>query len=611
MNGNGSNPERYGLLGGPTGDRQVSDSYGADVAANLFPSIGQMIVDLGSMVLHPIETGKSLFQLGSGMVELLIPGGEEDGNEELARAVGAYMKERYGGVDNIKHAFRTDPAAVTADIGLLLSGGAGLAVKGATTGSALARSAALMQKVGQGVDVSNLLVKGGSMGVKGGYNALGSRIANPLEVLGIWSGASHDMLRTAWQAGRDKIKFGKDRSQGHWADFEDALTGKDDIASLEKIMDTADAAFKKFGEKRRALYENMDPEKWPRQEALFDGAIDKLSELQKRIQLSSGVTPTTAMAKRLEDIQALLDQYAGIKRTKKGVETIGDRADMSADLMELHQSLNEMITYGGEGHSVQANLLTQELRDHIRDGLVKVQPEYGQVLDEYADLKRMERKIQQELSTSPNWDMSGNRNTMLRKLLQSMRDGVNTNFGMRANIVNSLDPSLPYQIAGQGLNPYLPHGVMRPTSILANTGGVFTGVTPFLSLGLHSPRIVGTGTYLAGQGAERVSQFMGRNPGVGSTLNAMSQVPGSYLNAATNYAPLLRRPVAAINEAESAMQQDTSMGLPPATMESPGTSMGLPQATMGLPSNRPSANMTEEQRDQFLRERYPELFPNR
>jgi hypothetical protein len=298
MNGNGSNPERYGLLGGPTGDRQVSDSYGADVRANLFPSIGQMILDLGSMVLHPIQTGKSLFQLGSGMVELLIPGGEEDGNEELARAVGAYMKERYGGVDNIKHAFRTDPAAVTADIGLLLSGGAGLAVKGATTGSALARSAALMQKVGQGVDVSNLLVKGGSMGVKGGYNALGSRITNPLEVLGLWSGASHDMLQTAWQAGRDKIKFGKDRSQGHWADFEDALTGKtvepvinprtgkpvidpitgkpktrkvpfDDIASLERIMDTADAAFKKFGEKRRALYDNMDPRKLAQTRSTF------------------------------------------------------------------------------------------------------------------------------------------------------------------------------------------------------------------------------------------------------------------------------------------------------------------------------------------------------
>jgi hypothetical protein len=198
---------------------------------------------------------------------------------------------------------------------------------------------------------------------------------------------------------------------------------------------------------------------------------------------------------------------------------------MSADLMELHQALNEMITYGGEGHSVRANLLTEELRDYIRDGLVEVQPEYGQVLNEYEAIKRMERKIQQELSTSPNWDRAGNRNTMLRKLLQSMRDGVNTNFGMRGNIVNSLDPSLPYQIAGQGLNPYLPHGVMRPTSILANTGGVYTGVTPFLSLGLHSPRIVGTGTYLAGQGAEAAGQFMGRIPGVNSTLNAMSQVP--------------------------------------------------------------------------------------
>jgi hypothetical protein len=61
------------------------------------------------------------------------------------------------------------------------------------------------------------------------------------------------------------------------------------------------------------------PENWPRQEALFDGAIDKLSELQTRIQLSSGVTPTTAMAQRLKRHTGAARSISGNQKNEKKV----------------------------------------------------------------------------------------------------------------------------------------------------------------------------------------------------------------------------------------------------------------------------------------------------
>jgi hypothetical protein len=92
----------------------------------------------------PVDTAKGLWRAGSGAAELLIPG--EQGNEDYARSVGQGIKERYGGVSNLKTTLQNDPVGLVTDVAGLLTGGS------ATAARALPRAAAAAGRVGRAID---------------------------------------------------------------------------------------------------------------------------------------------------------------------------------------------------------------------------------------------------------------------------------------------------------------------------------------------------------------------------------------------------------------------------------------------------------------------------
>ena len=75
--------------------------------SNIPSSAAQYGSDISEAVMHPIKTAKSIYELGKGAVQLVIPG--EQGNEELARGVGKFFAERYGTVESIKKTIANDP----------------------------------------------------------------------------------------------------------------------------------------------------------------------------------------------------------------------------------------------------------------------------------------------------------------------------------------------------------------------------------------------------------------------------------------------------------------------------------------------------------------------
>jgi hypothetical protein len=85
----------------------------------------QFLKDVITPFTQPVETAKSIWELGKSVGNLLFVEGEQE-NEELARAVGEFFKERYGGIENIKKTFRTDPVGFVGDLSILISGGAAL-----------------------------------------------------------------------------------------------------------------------------------------------------------------------------------------------------------------------------------------------------------------------------------------------------------------------------------------------------------------------------------------------------------------------------------------------------------------------------------------------------
>ncbi len=85
--------------------------------SNLDESGVQLVKDIITPFLSPVQTAKDLKSLGSSVINLIVPG--EQGNEQLAREVGKFFKDRYGGLENIKkgaiitksdygHIFHTD-----------------------------------------------------------------------------------------------------------------------------------------------------------------------------------------------------------------------------------------------------------------------------------------------------------------------------------------------------------------------------------------------------------------------------------------------------------------------------------------------------------------------
>lgn len=99
-------------------------------AGNVAKSGASFVGSVGGAILHPIATAKNIIDLGSSVVSLVLPG--EQGNEDLARQVGQFYADRYGGADKALNTLYNDPVGTLADVSTVL-GGAGAVIKGVGT----------------------------------------------------------------------------------------------------------------------------------------------------------------------------------------------------------------------------------------------------------------------------------------------------------------------------------------------------------------------------------------------------------------------------------------------------------------------------------------------
>lgn len=107
--------------------------------------------------LHPIETAKGMAGLSGGLAEKAAPylkgndplsavvrgaaAGSKylGGHEQMADEFGQQMKDRYGGLENVKHTLAEDPVGAAADLSMVLTGG----------GSAASRLPGMAGRVGE------------------------------------------------------------------------------------------------------------------------------------------------------------------------------------------------------------------------------------------------------------------------------------------------------------------------------------------------------------------------------------------------------------------------------------------------------------------------------
>ena len=122
---------------------------------NIIPSTIQLGKDIAYPFMHPIETAKGLKSLGTGIYELTQKElGNREGMEDTpdmaaAGAVWDYLKERYGGAQNILTTLENDPVGLLTDASALLSGGGTLAAKGP---SIIGKTGNVLKKTGEFID---------------------------------------------------------------------------------------------------------------------------------------------------------------------------------------------------------------------------------------------------------------------------------------------------------------------------------------------------------------------------------------------------------------------------------------------------------------------------
>lgn len=469
--------------------------------ANAPSSALNMVESVAHPFLHPIQTAESFYDLGKGLaskVGLLSQAPEDKASNEAAvNAVGHFFAGRYGSIDNLKRTLATDPVGVLADATIVLTGGelAGARLPGMV--GSVARAAGT---VGRAIDPM----------------AAAGKIATPI-ARGVGRAASLPLALSSGTAPRNIIMAGKAGLEGNDT-FASQMRGLDDI---NQPVEMADSALKQIGIDRSTAY-NAGMSGVRADTTMLDFTpINKAVDDAEGMVSFEGVPISDQAAGVWSDIKSKVDNW----------QTQPPQFDASGNpfwphhtpegLDKLKQSIGEIRQKTDPG--TLERKVADSVYNSIKTEVAKQAPDYAATMQDYSDASEKLQGLRKTFSLREGMTDD----TKLRKLQSTMRDNVNTNFGSRTKLLDMLatkEPDLPYALAGQGMNTWLPRGQARLATNLAALGAtgatLATGNLPAAAglagtLAATSPRLIGETAYVGGRGLKAL-QKVGRPMGLGA-----------------------------------------------------------------------------------------------
>ena len=439
------------------------------------PSSGaQLINDIITPLLDPIQTAKDLYSLGSSVVNLIRP--EEQGNEDIARAVGNFFAERYGGLENIKKTFATDPMGALADVSIILTGGTTLVPKTAGT---IGQTAKAINTVGKAIDP-----------VTQGVNVAGMPLKLAAPIISKAGGVSADALRTGYAAGQSSVPVPFVSSKKD-KDFTDAMRGNID---QKTVVADANAAFDKMQNKKKSEFIDQKTKlKLDKQKINFSNIETQMNDWisSKTYQGMSELSESSQ--KILADIQKEITLYKNNPQlhTAQGLDILKRKIDNMYPLNPKTKSDQMVVT---------------AMKNIVKDEIIKQVPDYAKVMEAFETASLLEKQLMQELSLGKNKNAA----TTLKKLQSIMRNNVNTNYGGRLQAFNKLedfsDANIIEKIAGMELSSFKGRGFSQP--VTSGTIAYTLGSGNLAALGLlpfASPRLTGEAARLFGKYGQTVT----------------------------------------------------------------------------------------------------------
>ncbi len=454
-----------------------------EAVKNIGPSVANMVGDIYQAVTNPIQTAKSVIDVGAGTLQNILPEslvqliGEDKASRDVASQVGQFYKQRYGTEEGFKQALAKDPAGVMADVSTILTGGAAIAPKAV---SAPLKAAASM------VDPLQLAMKAGGKAV----DVTG---ALAKQALGLTTGVGGEAISEAFKAG----KAGGDAGTA----FKANLMGRVDPTD---VLTAAKENVAELGRQRQNAYRaNMQNIKGDKSILNFDGIDKAVDSALSKVSYKGKVTKEAA-AQKLSDVQSKINEWKSLDpaefHTPEGLDA-------------LKQSIGETLE-SIPFESTQQRMVVGDVYNAVKNEIVKQAPTYAKTMKAYSEASDQIKEIERALSLGKK----ASTDTAMRKLQSLMRNNVQTNYGQRLELAKQLEQAGGQQImpaiAGQALSEMVPRGIQRATSVPTSLGAFSVGGLP-AAIGygvVSSPRAVGLGAYGAGATARGLLDVQRRLP---------------------------------------------------------------------------------------------------
>ena len=406
----------------------------------------QFAKDVITPFTQPVETAQSIWELGKSIKNLLFVEGKQE-NEKVAIAMGEFFKDRYGGIENIKKTFRTDPVGIAADLSIFLTAGATLPARVSGTTGKIAKVVGTAGKVIDPIGMSAKAVKWGVM------KPLGHAIAGGL---GWTTGSGTKAVKTAYGAGYaqgDKAKA-----------FSEGRAGS--VTRSEKVKTNLSNTLLDLKNKYRTRWENSDAGKNLKN---IKFPAKDINNILKNLEIKNkrdGRWIDDADRVVFEKISSIKSNIWGSTKRRNGAG--GDA---------LVDEINKLLK------NEPNNTLLLELKDNVKQRINSKMPEYINLTKGFDEISKAEQAIDKITSTGDADKILTNINNIFDK---------NTKNLVVRNAVSEIDKAknmnLEEVAAGKSMSGYFPTSDNLVTQGIKMYGLYKTGG---IASPIFSPQVVG------------------------------------------------------------------------------------------------------------------------
>jgi hypothetical protein len=370
------------------------------------------------------------------------------------------------------------PAVVNAlRTGGMTTGGRGAADLALRTGAGAAVGGASAGLVDPSQAGTGALI-GGALPVAGQVAKLGAFLGKT--ALGGTTGVGGKAIDEAVQAGRQGGTAGQS--------FVQSMRGQ---TSMDDVLGAAKA--------------NVDNMRQQAQAAYRQGMAG--------VKADKTVLDMAGIQKSLDDAQGMLS-FKGVARNPQAGKALSEVAEEVAawrqlDPAEFHtpeglDALKQRV--GALMESIpfeqrSARKAVGDVYSAIKKEITAQAPEYAKTMKGYSEAAELVQEIEKALSLGQKSSVD----TAMRKLQSLMRNNVNTSYGYRDQLAESMiqqgGRDIMPALAGQAMSELLPRGLQRVAAGSGGAGLALTGNVPAAAAlaALSSPRLVGEAAYGVGR----------------------------------------------------------------------------------------------------------------